>query len=428
MALSAAREEAASGASSRLAIFSALGLRDFRLLWAGQAISLIGDQFYYVALAWLTLQLTNSAVALGGVLTAAAIPRGVLMLLGGAVSDRFSPRQLMLASDALRAIVVGIQASLVLAGDAHLWQLYVLAVIFGVVDAVFYPSSGAMTPILVDEERRPSAAALEEISTRGALFLGPVAAGILIATTGRTLGDGVAFALDAVSFVASACALFFIRGGIRVARTSSEAEEDGASGLLTSVVDGLRYAWRDPVIRALLVVIAGLDVTLNGAVGVGLPTLARAHFSIGAAALGTMDSAFGLGALVGVAVAGSIARPRRRGLLLAGVSAGFGVGTLLIPFMPGLPLVTLCIGTMAVGSGLINVVLVPWLQTRTDPAMFGRVTSLMMLASLGLTPLAYAAAGPIAGWNVTGLFVIAGAIVLATALYALASRPVRTID
>jgi hypothetical protein len=133
---------------SRVPLIQPLRERDFRLVFSGESISLLGDQFHFVALAWLTLQLTGSGVALGTVLMATAIPRAVFMLVGGAMSDRTSPRSLMLGSNALRTVVVAIVAALVLTGNAQLWQLYVLALIFGTVDGLL--PSGA-------EHHRPDA-------------------------------------------------------------------------------------------------------------------------------------------------------------------------------------------------------------------------------------------------------------------------------
>lgn len=423
-----AGEGVVAATPSRLPMLRALAIRDFRLLWIGQGISLIGDQFYYIALAWLTLQLSGSALALGGVLTAAAVPRGILMLFGGAISDRLSPRLLMLGSDLLRGAVVGVEAVLVLAGAAQLWQLYILAVTFGVVSALFYPAGGAMVPMIVPEEYRPSSAALNEVTTRGSVFIGPALAGILIASVGRAGGNGVAFAIDAVSFAVSALSLAVIRGGMRVERTRDGVEPSAEEGVLSLIVAGLRYAWGDPIIRALLLIIAGIDVTAGGVFGVGLPLLARHHFSGGAAALGAMESAFGAGALVGIAIAGSVARPRKKGLVVIGVTAGFGLASLLMAIVPNLPSAMAVILLAAIGSGLINVMLVPWLQNRIDPAMFGRVSSIFMLASFGLTPLAYAAAGWAASLNLDALFLAGGIIILTTAALAAASRPVRAMD
>src|SRR5690606_32622949 len=106
----------------------------------GESVSLLGNQFHFVALATLVFAMTGSGLALGTVLIAASIPRAAFMLLGGALTDRLSPRSLMLGSNALRALTVGVLAGLVLADRAELWHLVALAVIFGSVDAVFYPA------------------------------------------------------------------------------------------------------------------------------------------------------------------------------------------------------------------------------------------------------------------------------------------------
>lgn len=348
------------------------------------------------------------------------------MLFGGAITDRMSPRLLMLSSDAVRAVIVGAIAVLVFSGHVMLWHLYVLAILFGTIDAVFYPAAGAILPLLVDEEQLPAATALNEVSVRGSTLVGPVLAGLIIAGSGLRTGSGIAFAVDAMTFVVSAATLVCIRRGGR--QVHAHDEETGQSGFLRSIRDGLLYVWHDSVIRYLLLIVAGIDVTLNGAFGVGLPVLVRNHLSGGAAALGTLDSGFGAGAVLGIVIAGSLRTPPRKGLLAVGITAGFGIGVALLAVMPNLAAATACIGAMAIGSGLANVILVPWLQTRTDPSMLGRVMSMFMLASVGLTPLAYAAAGWIASVSYTLVFFIGGAIVLSTATFALLNPTIRTID
>lgn len=431
MAVTAVEETGADGAlvsPSRMPRFlQPLRQRDFALLWTARSISLVGDQFHFVALAWLTLQLTGSALALGSVLMAAAIPRGALMLAGGAISDRVSPRNLMVFSDLSRVVLVGAVAFLTLTGHVVLWHLYVLAIAFGAFDAIFYPCATAVVPLLVDEEHLQAATALSEVSNRGSIFVGPALAGLVIAAVGQITGSGVAFAVDAGSFLLSAAALALIRGGRRPT-SASAAEHSPAVGLLKSIHEGLQYAWGDPVLRYLLLIVAGIDVTLNGVFGVGLPILARDHLAGGAAALGVLTSAFGGGAVIGIVIAGSMKAPRRRGLVTVGITAAFGLGTLLLPMMPNLVLAVLCMSGMSIGSGLANVIMVPWLQTRTDGAMMGRVMSMFMFASLGLTPLSYAVAGWIASIDNTLVFLAGGTIILMTASFALLNPTIRSID
>src|SRR5215467_12605207 len=115
--------------------------RNFRLLWMGNSVSWMGDQFYLVALPWLILETVRSSVALGTIMMAAAIPRGVLMLMGGAVSDRFSPRKIMIATAWARTVLVATIGVLVWIHAAQLWQLYVLAFAFGSADAFYAPAS-----------------------------------------------------------------------------------------------------------------------------------------------------------------------------------------------------------------------------------------------------------------------------------------------
>src|SRR5262245_16828558 len=110
---------------------SPLTVRNFRLLWIGESISLLGDQFYMIALPWLVLQLTGNALALGAIMALAAVPRALFMLIGGAFVDRFSPRNVMFASDFARLLLVALLTVLVLSGGIQLWMLYVFALAFG---------------------------------------------------------------------------------------------------------------------------------------------------------------------------------------------------------------------------------------------------------------------------------------------------------
>src|SRR5579859_3381215 len=196
MSAEASGHEAGAPRRRRVPLIEPLLGRDFRLMFAGESVSLLGDQFHFVALAWLTLQLTGSGVALGTVLMAAAIPRAVFMLVGGAISDRISPRSLMLVANALRTVVVAVVAALVLTGHVQLWQLYVLALIFGVVDAFFYPALNTIVPMLVSDEQLSPANGVVQIMQQVSGLVGPALAGLLVAAA----GTGPAFAIDSASF------------------------------------------------------------------------------------------------------------------------------------------------------------------------------------------------------------------------------------
>jgi MFS family permease len=382
--------------------------RDFRLLFIGETISLFGDQFHFIALTWLTLELTGSGLALGTVLLVAGLPRALLVLVGGVAADRFSPRSIMLVSNALRALVVAVLAGLVFTGEVQLWMLYVLALVFGAVDSFFWPAQGAMVPMLVADDELPGANGLMQGSQQLTGLIGPALAGLLVAA----VGTAWAFGLDAASFAVAALALFLIRGG---RRATTIGEHEG--GVLRTIASGLAFVWRDPAFRSLILLSAVLNFALNGPISVGMAWLAANRFDGGPQAYGFILAAFGAGALLGAVVAGSVGRVRELGrLTLAGsVVIGIAVGFIAIAesaiVVMGLAL------AIGLAVGFLNVRIVAWLQARTPEDMIGRVMSLVMIGGVALSPLSMAASGVLVDLGAASLmFAAAGALIVVTAL------------
>ena len=395
------------------ALLRPLRLRDFRLLFAGETVSVLGDQFHFVALTWLAIQLTGSGLVLGTVLMTAAIPRAVFMLVGGAFSDRFSPRTLMLTSNVIRGVVVGILAALVLSGQAELWHLYILAATFGVVDAFFYPALNTIVPMLVPERQLSPANALVQGAQQIMGLIGPAVAGAMIAL----VQTGPAFAIDAASFAVAAVALFLIRGGRRHADPAADGDRPG---VLATIAAGVRAAWADPPVRAMVLLTAAFNFAFTGPISVGLAFLADHRFDGGSAAFGLLFSAFGGGAVIGAIAAGST-RPRRLGAIVMGVAVVLGIGLALIGLAPNLPVALAIIGVMGVLIGFINVQAIAWLQSRIPDDLRGRVMSLVTLGSVGLAPVSLAIAGALVDLGaVTLTFLAAGAIVIAAAIAGIA--------
>jgi MFS family permease len=396
------------------ALLRPLRLRDFRLLFAGETVSVLGDQFHFVALAWLALQLTGSGLVLGTVLMTAAIPRAVFMLVGGAFSDRFSPRHLMLASNVIRGVVVGILATLVISGRAELWHLYVLAGTFGVVDAFFYPALNTIVPMLVPERQLAPANALVQGAQQIMGLIGPALAGVMIAL----VQTGPAFAIDAASFGVAALALLLINGGRREADPAADADRPS---VLATIAGGVRAAWEDPPVRSMVLLTAAFNFAFTGPISVGLAFLADHRFAGGSAAFGLLFSAFGGGAVIGAIAAGSINRPRRLGAIVMVIAVLLGIGLALIGLAPTLPIALAIIGVMGVMIGFINVQAIAWLQSRIPDALRGRVMSLVTLGSVGLAPVSLAIAGALVDLGaVTLTFVVAGAIVIVAAIAGIA--------
>src|SRR5437016_1643577 len=391
----------------------------FRKLWLATALSLFGDFFNYVAMAWLVLQLTGSSLALGTVLLVQALPRAVLMLVGGALADRLSSRMTMLGSMGLRAVLVAALAVFALTGRIQIWEVYGFAAMFGIVDAFFMPARQSILPAVVaDRELEPGNAVLN-VTSQATVVVGPVLGGLVVAA----FGTGWAFAGDAAFFAIG----FVLILMLPAFRTTASAKARAGDGLGGQIVAGFRYAWADIGIRVLLIVIAVVDFGANAALGVGLPTLAHGRFAGGAAGVGVLLGAWGVGATAGALGAGFVSPPKRFGRLIVFLCVWLGLGIGAVGLVPSLVPAALAMGLSGVGTGVVNTYGISWLQRRTDPAMQGRVMSLVMLASMGMTPVAYAVAGPIANVNPTALFVIAGGLMILCGLGAAASRSVRSL-
>jgi MFS family permease len=387
--------------------------RSYLVLLAAQAASLLGDFFNYVAVAWLVLQLTGSNLAVGGVLAAASVPRAVLMLLGGAVSDRFSPRTSMLVGGFTRALVMGILALLALTHTMQLWHLFVGSFLIGIIAAFFLPASTSMLPRIVPSDQLEAGNAFMTLSRFGATVLGPALGGVLVAV----VGAGAALAADAAGYALAGLLVTLLPGGVGAASGSGK-------NALQDIWDGIVQVWKDVPLRTILVVIAVVNFFGLPGIQVGLPALAYERFSLGAVALGGGFAAFGLGAVAGALGASVVPAPRLMWLFV-GSGLVFGAGLAAVALAPSLPLLLLALAVMGVVAGAMNPYLISWLQRRTAPGMQGRMMSLVMLASVGLEPLGLALGGVVAERNLELLFWGAGALIALTGVAAMLSRSVR---
>ena len=386
----------------------------YLLLWTAQLASLLAGVFTYVAVAWLVLQITGSSLAVGSVLAAASVPQAALMLVGGAVSDRFSPRTTMLAAGLARGVVTGALAVLVLTHAVQLWELFAAAVLVGSTTAFFFPASTSMLPRLVEPDQLEAGNALLNLGRTGAMVLGSAAAGVVVAATGA----GSALAFDSAASIGAGLLVLPLAAGGSVAVASSA---------LGDLRDGVVRVWKDVPLRTALLVISVLNLFALGAVEVGLPALAHMRFSQGAAALGSAFAAWGLGSTVGSIGAGARPMPARIGRLMVVVIALVGAGIAAAGVAPTLPVLLAVLILLGVVEGAGTTYLVSWMQRRTDPSMQGRVMSLFLLSSVGLEPVALAVAGVLASRQIGLLFWASAAALELTAVLAASMRSVREV-
>ena len=360
--------------------------RDFRILWTGMAVSLLGDGIFLVAVAWQAYAISDhpSALALIGVATSA--PQVAFLLVGGAFSDRFSRRAVLFWADAVRAVAVAVLAALVAEGDAHLFELCLAGAVIGTATAFASPAFEALVPQLVPETELTQANAIEQFVRPGAIQLaGPALGGIAVAV----LHPWGSFALDAASFAFSAlCAL-------RVSVHPGCAPGNRAS-LWSEVAEGLRYVRSQVWLWGTFVSATFTYLLFIGPTQVLLPYIVRNSLHKGASTYGAVLAIGGVGALVAAVASARWRHPQRPMLWIYGwwalatlAVAGYGLATSAWGLASAAVVVN---GAEVAGAVLWTTVK----QRRVVNSMLGRVSSIDWCISTALLPLSYALTAPVA--------------------------------
>ncbi len=406
--------------------------RNFRWLLTGSVMSMLGDQFTLIALPWLVLKMTGDTLMLGAVLAVISVPRALFILLGGALVDRHSPKQVLIITKYINFVLLGLLASLVILGILKLWMVFVLAGGIGLATAFSIPAGTSIMPHVVKREQLPAANSLFMGLRQLTMFAGPLLAGLLIAVFGDggngVVGDahglGFAFLFDSLTFVLSAWTLRLV--AMRPAPATPGTPEH--RHVLGAVADGLRWCWNDRDLRICFLYWAAVMLFVVGPAQVAMPVLA-AQLGHSASAFGILVGMHGAGSLIGMIVSG-IKPDLRAGsfgstiLLIDGI-----VGALFIPMgsinaiWQGALLLT--IGML---SGFLVVTIYTWLQRRVAPAMLGRTMSVFMFIMVGIAPISAA----ITGWLMRSmtpavLFAGSGSMLIVIVLIALATTPMRSV-
>ncbi len=360
--------------------FHALGhSRNFRLFFAGQAVSVTGTWMQMVATAWLVLRLTGSGVALGIETALAFGPVLVLGAWGGSLADRYDKRRLLMLAQASSA-VLALGLFTIVAGDvARLWMVYALALGQGIVTAVEQPTRHSFFAEMVRPGDLANAISLNSAVMTGTRIVGPAVAGAMIAGAGMEW----CFLLNAVSFLGVIVALRAMR---TVELRPHRAEREGRA-----IREGLRYVWRTPELRRPLVLMAALYLfSFNYSVLV--PLFAERTLGGDAGTLGTLLSVMGGGSLAGALALAGRGGPSERRLSLAAVAVG--IVTVLVALAPTLDTAIVAMVPLGFSSIVFMTTANSTLQLSARPEMRGRVMALYGMVFLGSTPIG----GPISGW------------------------------
>lgn len=383
---------------------------------AAYTASVSGDVVFFLTLSWAVTQLAGPA-QVGAVLAVGAVPRAVLMLAGGVIADRYGPRRVVIGSDLARCLIVLGAAALMQFAIARLWMLFAVALIFGVIDALFMPAVGALAGRLTDPGQLGRVQGLRMLAVRLSNAVGPMIAAMVLTAAGVAAGLGLAGLLFSLSVgLLLAVRLNRIEPGVR--KTGSP---------LADLKDGLKHLRGNRQLTRLVLVVGLGELCFSGPVGIGLVLLtAERHWA--ASVLGWTLSAFSIGGAAAGILLTALTRIRRAGVVLACclLATAVLVGALGQVTTAGMLIAgSALLGTVSGAASAIGNAL---LQRNTDPRYLGRVGSVTSLSTVGLSPLLYPIAGVVAALWGTAAFFAGCALICLLATATAATKSVRTSD
>jgi MFS family permease len=388
--------------------------RDFRLLWGGQTISFVGDAAFIVALGWRVTALTGDARSLAFVLALDSLAMLATLLWGGVLADRHSRRLLMISSDLARAVVAGVFFALDASGHLGLTSILVLAACFGAADGFFQPAFGGIVPLVVEAPLLASASSWIGIARQGSAVVGPAIAAGLYATT----GPNVVWAVEALSFLVSAGALWLAR--------PRAIQPEPRLGVRRELAAGFRYVMSVPWIWTGIGAAMVILMVAMAPYTALLPRIVRTHYHRGVGSYGLLFSVMAAGM-----VAGSLTwarwHPRRNRIVVCFAAFGINdIGIVVLALSPWFPLAV----AAATWRGFwVGVGISAWMTLISELVpehLLSRVLSFDYFGSLGLTPVGFVLAGAIAGIVApTAILAVGGAIGALLWFVPLASRKVR---
>jgi MFS family permease len=409
--------------------------RPFALLWAGQTTSRLGDSLHRIALAWWVLEKTGSAAAMGTVLVLSQIPLLLFLLIGGVVGDRFPRIRIMFISDVLSGLVVTFIAVFSWLDVLQIWHIYVASLVFGFVEAFFFPAYQAIIPQITPPDALTSANSLNGLSQRMTGIIGPAIGAALVAVGGTSL----AFGLDALSFFISALFVFpLLRGNLIETRSVEKiSETPGRSRSIKETIkqgfDELRQGFNViiaiPWIWVTILIYGFVNMAEGSPRAVAMPFLIKNDLGADVALLGIFGTVFSIGFVVGAILLGQFKRLRKRGLMAYLTPLTQGVLLLFFGFKFPIPVLIASMFVYGFSYSVFGLIWNNTLQEMVPHEMLGRVYSIDALGSFVFLPIGFA----LAGWatdliGAPTVFLVGGFSTIALALLGLSFSAIRNLD
>lgn len=389
---------------------------EFRVLWFGEVSAVLAGSGQLAVVAWLTLELTGSGLALGITLLVGGLPRLALILLGGALTDRYDPRWVMVTSYGVRGLVVAVLAVPVALGSLELWHILLARLVSGGVDAMFLSAVATMVPLSVEADEVMAANSAHRTVASIGTIVGPAMAGVLLGGAGDLLPLLVCAALFGVATTLA----------LRVRPRRPRTLPPPKAGLLRSVAVGSGYVWRTPEIRVLMILLFVLNLALTGPMNVGVPGLAVQVYD-SPEMMGALFATFGIGTLVGSIAAGTLPGVARPGLWLALLGGLNGAGVIGIGIAPAAVVGLVCAAAVGVTGGLAAVLMTSAVQAASAPEYLGRVMSWLALSGYGMAPLSALLTGALLDVSAAVSFVVCGGLAVLASVAGATTSALRAV-
>ncbi|HEY4426356.1 MAG TPA: MFS transporter [Pyrinomonadaceae bacterium] len=407
-----------------MTLFKALTVRSFALLWSGQQLSALGDSIYRVALAWWVLEKTGSATAMSTIFIFASAPMLIFLLIGGVAVDRYPRARVMLLSDVVRGLLIGIVAVLAFTHRLEVWHIYLVSLLFGIAGAFFGPAYRAIVPEILPRELLPSANGMMTMSLQLADIAGPALGAFVVSKS----GSPTAFTIDSLSFLISILCLAPL---VRLALSPQAPQE--RKSVLHDFREGVEVVRKSSWLWITIVIASLGNITLSAPLAIALPFLVKNHLHGGVGSLGLIYSTISAGSIVGT-ILGTVWLERTSGLRARGLFA-YGLwiagGMLIVVF--GLPVTIYAVAAAAfmVGAAFIvpTLIFMTTLQELIPGKVLGRVMSIVTVGSVALVPVG----SGLVGWatdhvGAPTIFILSGVLTASLAALALMHPVIRNLD
>ena len=386
-------------------------LRDTKFLrfYLADSFAKIADNFFFLFITWLALHHTGSPAFAGAILMTNAIPRLVFMIFGGSLADRIPPHVILRTGNIAQAIGLIVMLCMIILGAVSLPLLFIVAGLFGLVDAFSAPASMSAIPRIVPKHLLLKANSFIHGSEMILFISGSMLAGLVLQANNLAFATIFNFSLYIIA------AILFLTVKIQFDFETEPAK----TSELKRIIDGLKYAWGKPIVRANIILLGVTNIAISGPVTIGLLLLVTSSLGLTPLYYSIVTAAFGVGALIGVIIASQMKNIHSPGKIILASFLLDGIGLIIIALIGDIWLIVALTIIMGMTGGIAEASHATWVQASVKTSMLGRISALMMLASLAFDPISQGLTGLLSAWSIQGTLVVAGTFMIIATLVTL---------